>query len=89
MAFVVKVRREVFGSAGTKDIVNSARTKSRVSWPPVLTCPACGNQDRFIEIMDTEVHLVDGSRTHIRLIEGVTDHFLCYECGESFDPDSK
>jgi len=52
-----------------------------------LACPACGNQDRFIEVMESEAHLVDGNLNYIKLVEGVTDHYVCCACGESFDSD--
>jgi len=35
--------------------------------------------------MESEAHLVDGSRNYIRLIEGVTDHYTCFECGEALE----
>jgi len=52
------------------------------SW---IVCPDCGSRDRFIEVMESEAHLVDGNGTYIELIEGVTDHYICYACGESFE----
>lgn len=52
-----------------------------------VACPVCGNRERFIEVMYSEAHLVDGNRNYIKLIEGVTDYFICFACGESFDPD--
>jgi hypothetical protein len=52
-----------------------------------LVCPACGNQDRFIEVMESEAHLVDGNLNYIRLVEGVADHYICCACGESIDFD--
>lgn len=50
-----------------------------------LFCLTCGNQDRFIEVMLSEVHLVDGNLNYIKLIEGVTDHYICYICGGAVD----
>jgi transposase len=57
------------------------------SWaPPIqLTCPACGNSDRFIEVMAEEAHLVDGSLKYIRLIEGIVDRYTCWQCGVSIE----
>jgi DNA-directed RNA polymerase subunit RPC12/RpoP len=52
-----------------------------------LACPACGHKDRFIEVMESEAHLVDANRDYIKLIEGVVDHYICFACGKSFDID--
>lgn len=64
-----------------KTQVARARAASRSK----LACPACDSQDRFIEVMESEAHLVDGNLNYIKLIEGVTDHYVCCACGESFD----
>ena len=48
-----------------------------------LQCSACSNTELFIEIMDCESHLVDGRLNYLHLIEAVTDHYKCYDCGES------
>ena len=45
-----------------------------------LICPACQNKERFIEIMDVETHLVNGQRDYIKLLEGIPDRYLCWEC---------
>lgn len=55
--------------------------------PPQLCCPVCGNAALFVEIMDFESHLVNGHLNYIRLLDAVTDHYLCHECGERIDPD--
>ena len=47
-----------------------------------LKCKACGNADRFIEIMECESHLVDGNLNYVRLADAVTDHYTCCTCGE-------
>lgn len=62
--------------------------KSRATPPNGLVCPACGSRERFIQVMESEAHLVDGNRNYIRLIEGVTDHYMCFACGEAFGSDS-
>jgi len=61
--------------------------KTNASFSDKLVCPACGSRERFIEVMESEAHLVDGNRNYIRLIEGVTDHYLCFACGEAFESD--
>jgi RNase P subunit RPR2 len=53
----------------------------------LLTCPFCGNTNRFVEVMAEEAHLVNGRRDYIRLVAAVTDHFMCCECGETFEHD--
>jgi DNA-directed RNA polymerase subunit RPC12/RpoP len=46
-----------------------------------LICSECGNTERFIEIMAKEVHLVNGRKDYIRLLEGIADRYLCWRCG--------
>lgn len=58
---------------------------SRTQWHKDLVCPSCGNKNRFIEVMAEEVHLVNGRRNYIRLLEAVTDHYVCCECGETIE----
>jgi predicted RNA-binding Zn-ribbon protein involved in translation (DUF1610 family) len=53
---------------------------------PRLRCPQCGNDDRFIEVMAHESHLVDADLNYIRLILAETEYYECPECGERFDP---
>jgi hypothetical protein len=50
-----------------------------------LVCPCCDNKDRFVEVMAKEVHLVNGQRDYIRLLEAVTDYYICTECGERIE----
>lgn len=59
--------------------------KSRES-KPKLRCPDCGNSDYFIEIMDFESHLVTGHLNYVRLLDAVTDYYLCHECGRRIEP---
>jgi prevent-host-death family protein len=46
-----------------------------------LICTVCGNKDRFVEFMDVEIHLVNGHKDYIRLLDGIPDHYLCDSCG--------
>jgi DNA-directed RNA polymerase subunit RPC12/RpoP len=62
--------------------------KMSASSPDTLVCPACGSREQFIEVMESEAHLVDGKRNYVRLIEGVTDHYICFACGETFESNS-
>lgn len=55
--------------------------------PAKLHCPECDNSSLFIEIMDFESHLVNSNLTYVRLLDAVTDRYICYECGESIEPD--
>ncbi len=50
-----------------------------------LHCSACGNRDRFIEIMEYESHLVDGALNYLHLIDAIVDHYICYTCGERIE----
>ena len=51
----------------------------------LLTCSLCGNKDRFIEVMAEEAHLVNGRREYIKLLEGVVDRYLCWQCGAAVE----
>ena len=62
----------------------ATETSSRPA--PMLCCPECSNDALFIEIMEFESHLVNGHLNYVRLLDAVTDHYLCYECGERLDP---
>ncbi len=37
--------------------------------------------------MSEEAHLVNGERDYIRLLEGIVDHYLCWECGATVEDD--
>lgn len=50
-----------------------------------LVCPECGHNQRFIQVMLEEAHLVDGNFNYIRLIQGIVDHYICGACGCSFE----
>jgi hypothetical protein len=54
--------------------------------PAKLRCPDCDNSPLFVEIMDFESHLVNGDLTYVRLLDAVTDRYICYECSESIEP---
>jgi DNA-directed RNA polymerase subunit RPC12/RpoP len=63
------------------------RTRPAHKDPDLLTCPACGYSDRFIQVMFETANIVNGRRNHIRLLEGVVDHYLCWKCGTTFEDD--
>jgi hypothetical protein len=46
-----------------------------------LICADCGNNERFIEVMAEEAHLVNHRKDYIRLLVGIADHYLCWKCG--------
>lgn len=54
-----------------------------------LVCANCGNHDRFIEVMAEEAHIVNGNFDYIELLEGIVDHYICWECGISFELEAK
>ena len=35
--------------------------------------------------MDVEIHLVNGRRDYIRLLDGITDHYICWCCGATIE----
>jgi len=49
---------------------------------PSLECKACGNKDRFIEIMLSEAHLVDGNLNYLHLVYAKADSYRCFDCGK-------
>lgn len=51
----------------------------------LLTCPECGNSDRFVQIMEVETHLVNGYKDYIRLLDGIVDHYVCCDCGAAIE----
>jgi hypothetical protein len=53
------------------------------STPRRLICPACGNADRFIEVMAEEAHIVDGNLRYLHLLEAWVDHYVCPDCGKT------
>jgi DNA-directed RNA polymerase subunit RPC12/RpoP len=46
-----------------------------------LICSECGNKERFVEVMAVETHLVNSRKDYIRLLDGIADHYLCWNCG--------
>lgn len=50
-----------------------------------LLCSVCGNKERFIEVMAEESHLVNGRKDYIRLLGGIADHYLCWNCGATIE----
>ncbi len=47
-----------------------------------LQCPSCGNGERFLEVMRSGTHLVDGNLNYLHLVNAETDHYACVECGQ-------
>ena len=46
-----------------------------------LLCVKCGNDERFVEVMALETHLVNSHKDYIRLLDGIADRYLCWNCG--------
>jgi hypothetical protein len=65
--------------------MSSLNVSARRSDSLHLKCDACGNSDRFIEIMKSESHLVDGRLNYLHLLEAQTDRYLCAECGQEVE----
>lgn len=59
-------------------------TKARTQ----LRCRACGNDSRFIEVMEHVENRVDGDRNHLHLLIGIPGSYYCEDCGERIDEDS-
>lgn len=53
----------------------------RVEQQPKLRC-SCGNEERFIEVMRSESHVVDSRKNYIHLLAAEVDHYTCPACGE-------
>jgi len=65
------------------------RTTSSAPSRHHLVCPECDHDQRFIQVMYEEAHLVDGDFNYVELIEGVVDHYICSACGASFEVDER
>jgi hypothetical protein len=50
-----------------------------------LRCPVCGNDTRFIQVMEHVENLVDGDRNHLHLLIGIPDYYQCRDCGERIE----
>lgn len=55
---------------------------------PILRCPSCGNQERFIEVVKHEAHIVDGNLNYLHLLDAEADHYLRCQCDEIIDADA-
>ena len=53
-----------------------------------LMCFERGNKERFVEVMAVETHLVNSRKDHIRLLDGIADHYLCWNCGATVQSES-
>lgn len=51
-----------------------------------LKCSHCGNEDRFLEIMANESHLVDGRLNYLHLVAAETQGYRCWECLSPVEP---
>ena len=51
-----------------------------------LKCPHCGNEDRFLEIMATESHLVDGRLNYLHLVSAEAQEYRCCGCSRTVEP---
>jgi hypothetical protein len=38
--------------------------------------------------MAVETHLVNSRKDHIRLLDGIADHYLCWNCGATVQSES-
>jgi Fe2+ or Zn2+ uptake regulation protein len=64
---------------------NGVERSERKQDPWHLYCSGCGNTDRFVEVMSYELHLVDGMRNYIHLLEAEADHYICFKCGREIE----
>ncbi|MBA3352102.1 MAG: hypothetical protein H0U23_06705 [Blastocatellia bacterium] len=53
-----------------------------------LRCDACGNDTRFIEVMEYVENRVDGDRNHLHLLIGIPDSYFCEACGARIAEDT-
>lgn len=51
-----------------------------------LKCPACGNADRFLEVMAYELHQVDGMLNYLHLVAAETAQYRCWNCDKIVQP---
>jgi DNA-directed RNA polymerase subunit RPC12/RpoP len=50
-----------------------------------LRCRICGNDSRFIQVMEHVENLVDANYDHVHLLIGIPDSYYCKDCGERID----
>ena len=52
----------------------------------VLHCKSCGNNDRFVQVVSNETHLVNRNFDYIHLLDSEVERYDCYLCGEEVEP---
>ncbi len=50
-----------------------------------LRCDVCGNDSRFVQVMEHVENLVDGNYNHLDLLIGIPGSYYCKDCGERID----
>lgn len=50
-----------------------------------LRCGVCGNNSRFVQVMEHVENLVDGNYNHLDLLIGIPGSYYCKDCGERID----
>jgi hypothetical protein len=51
-----------------------------------LKCTACGNAERFIEVMEYESHFVNSKMIYVGLAVAQVDRYECCQCGTIVEP---
>jgi hypothetical protein len=62
------------------------RAKDLDSRQLILRCKACGNGERFLEIMAFESHVVNGDLIYLGLADAAVEKYLCCDCGRVVNP---
>ena len=50
-----------------------------------MRCAKCGNDSRFLQVMDDVANIVDGERNHIHQIDGSVAYYRCVKCDAIVD----
>ena len=51
----------------------------------VLYCKSCGNDDRFVQVVSYETHLVNRDFVYLHLLDSDVERYDCYVCGEEVE----
>jgi hypothetical protein len=66
--------------------MSAKRVKRPDSRHLTLRCKSCGNERRFLEIMEFESHVVNGNLIYIHLVEAIVEEYRCCNCGKVVKP---
>jgi predicted RNA-binding Zn-ribbon protein involved in translation (DUF1610 family) len=51
----------------------------------LFKCPKCGNDSRFVQVMEDVVNLVDGDGNHRHELNASVAYYRCWKCNAIVD----